>query len=102
MRMPGIPQKKTPVLMKIATSKNHSATLQRTNFMKRAVFAAVCGLSFWFSAHAQVIVNLDLGNNAVATNAPNFTKLSAATYAFMNGSYYLWTNVANSGLDLTM
>jgi hypothetical protein len=88
--------------MKIATSENHLTSLQRTNFVKRAVIAAVCGLAFWFSAHAQVIVNLDLGNNAVATNAPNFNKLSTATYAAKNGSYYLWTNVVNSGLDLTI
>jgi hypothetical protein len=92
----------TSALMKIATSENHPTTLPKANIMKRAVIAAVCGLGFWFSAHAQVIVNLDLGNNAVATNAPNFTKLSTTAYAVKNGSYYLWTNVVNSGLALTM
>ena len=64
----------------------------------------VCGLGLLFSAHGQSIVNLDLGNNAVATNAAGFTKLSTASgnYAYNNGNFYLWTNVANSGLNLTM
>jgi len=72
--------------------------------MKYAFIAAVCGLCMLTSAHAQVIVNLDLGNNAVATNATGFTKLSTTSgnYAYNSGSYYLWTNVANSGLNLTM
>src|SRR5215469_14095175 len=90
--------------MKIATSEGYATTLLTTNFMKRAVIAVVCGLGFLLGAHAQVIVNLDLGNNAVATNAAGFTKLGTASgnYAVKNGSYYLWTNVANSGLDMTM
>ena len=72
--------------------------------MKYAFIAAVCGLCLLTSAQAQVIVNLDLGNNAVATNATGFTKLSTTSgnYAYNSGSYYLWTNVANSGLNLTM
>jgi hypothetical protein len=71
--------------------------------MKRALFAAVCGLCLLSKARAQTVINLDLGNNAVATNAVGFTKLGIGSgYAVKIGSYYLWTNVANSGLNLTM
>jgi hypothetical protein len=72
--------------------------------MKRAVFGAVCGMGLLSIAHGQAIINLDLGNNALASNAAGFTKLGTASgnYALRNGSYYLWTNVANSGLSLTM
>ncbi|MGH7994106.1 MAG: immunoglobulin-like domain-containing protein, partial [Limisphaerales bacterium] len=47
---------------------------------------------------------MDLGNNNLATNGAGFTKLGIGTggYAYKNGSFYLWTNVANSGLSLTM
>jgi len=56
------------------------------------------------SAQAQTIINLDLGKNALALNAAAFTKLGTASgnYAFKNGSFCLWTNVAKSGLSLTM
>jgi hypothetical protein len=72
--------------------------------MKRALVGAVCTLGLLSSAHGQAIINLDLGNNALATNAAGFTKLSTTSgnYAYNNGTYYLWTNVANSGLNLTM
>jgi hypothetical protein len=72
--------------------------------MKRIFIGAACGLCLWSNAYGQTIVNLDLGNNALATNAPNFTKLSTTSgnYAANNGSFYLWTNVVNSGLSLTM
>ena len=47
---------------------------------------------------------MDLGNNALASNGAGFTKLGTASgdYAVNNGSYYLWTNVANSGLSIIM
>jgi len=72
--------------------------------MTRTLLSAVCGLSLLASAHSQSIVNLDLGNNALASNGTGFTKLGIASgnYTVKNGSFYLWTNVANSGLDLTM
>ena len=56
------------------------------------------------SAYGQAIINLDLGNNALASNGAAFTKLgiTSGNYAVNNGSFYLWTNVANSGLSLTM
>jgi Domain of unknown function (DUF5011) len=72
--------------------------------MKHALIAAICGLGLLSSAHAQAIINLDLGNNALATNGAGFTKfgIASGSYAVKNGSFYLWTNVANSGLNLTM
>jgi hypothetical protein len=72
--------------------------------MKRALVGAVCTLGLLSSAHGQAIINLDLGNNALASNGAGFTKLGIASgnYAAKNGSFYLWTNVANSGLSLTM
>ena len=72
--------------------------------MKRALVGAVCSLCLFSSAPAQVIINLDLGNNALASNGACFTKLGIASgnYAVKNGSFYLWTNVANSGLNLSM
>src|SRR3974377_2367835 len=72
--------------------------------MKFALLAAACGFCLLSNARAQVIVNLDLGNSTLATNATGFTKLSttAGNYAVKNGTYYLWTNVANSGLNLNM
>ncbi len=90
--------------MKTATSKNHGTIFQSAKIMKHALVGAVCGLRLLSSAHAQVIVNLDLGNNALASNGAGFTKLGTASgdYAVNNGSYYLWTNVANSGLSIIM
>lgn len=78
--------------------------LQTAKIIKYALIATVCGLCWLSSAHAQAIVNLDLGNNAPASNGAGFTKIGTGTgsYAFKNGSFYLWTNVANSGLSLTM
>ena len=72
--------------------------------MKRALIGAVCSLTLLSSVHGQAIINLDLGNNALASNGAGFTKLGIASgnYAAKNGSFYLWTNVANSGLSLTM
>src|SRR6516225_3337460 len=77
---------------------------QTAKILKHALITSVCGLYLSTSAHAQVIVNLDLGNNNLATNGAGFTKLGIGTggYAYKNGSFYLWTNVANSGLSLTM
>jgi hypothetical protein len=64
---------------------------------------AACALGLLSSAQAQSVVNLDLGNNALASNGAGFTKLETSSgYASKNGSYYLWTNIANSGLNLTM
>ena len=90
--------------MKIVTSKNHDTILQRVKIIKHALIAAVFGLRLLSSSHAEAIVNLDLGNNALASNGAGFTKLGTAGggYASNNGSYYLWTNVANSGLSITM
>ena len=90
--------------MKTATGKHHTTILYSAKIMKRALIGAVCSLGLLSSAHGQAIINLDLGNNALATNAAGFTKLSTTSgnYAYNNGSYYLWTNVANSGLNLTM
>src|ERR1019366_7762667 len=71
---------------------------------KPAPFGAVCTLGLLSSAHGQAIINLDLGNGTLASNGAGFTKLGIASgsYAVKNGSFYLWTNVANSGLSLTM
>ncbi|HVM48482.1 MAG TPA: immunoglobulin-like domain-containing protein [Candidatus Acidoferrum sp.] len=64
---------------------------------------AICSLGLLPGAHAQVIANLDLGNNALASNGAGFTKLGTSSgYAAKNGSFCLWTNVANSGLNLAM
>src|SRR5579859_2649379 len=81
-----------------------SIILQTAKIIKYALIAAFCGVCLLSSAHAQAIVNLDLGNNNLATNAAGFTKLGIGTggYAYKNGSFYLWTNIANSGLSLTM
>ena len=72
--------------------------------MKCIFIGAVCSLGLLSSVYGQTIVNLDLGNSALATNAAGFTKLSTSSgnYAANNGSFYLWTNIANSGLNLTM
>ena len=72
--------------------------------MIRALLVAACSLALLAGAHGQTIINLDLGNNALASNGAGFTKLGTASgnYAAKNGSFYLWTNVANSGLSLTM
>jgi hypothetical protein len=90
--------------MKIAKPKAHARILPSAKTMKHAFIAAVCGLSLLSNARAQAIINLDLGNNALASNGAGFTKLGTASgsYAVKNGSFYLWTNVANSGLSLTM
>ena len=90
--------------MKTATGKHHTTILYSAKIVKRALIGAVCSLGLLSGAYGQAIINLDLGNNALATNAAGFTKLSttSGSYAHNNGSYYLWTNVANSGLNLTM
>ena len=90
--------------MKTAICKYHATILQNAKIMKRALVGAVCTLGLLSSAHGQAIINLDLGNNALASNGAGFTKLGIASgnYAAKNGSFYLWTNVANSGLSLTM
>jgi len=90
--------------MKTATCEHRATILQTVNTMNRILIVAVCGLGLLFGAHGQTIINLDLGNNALATNAAGFTKLSTTSgnYAYNSGNYYLWTNVANSGLSLTM
>jgi hypothetical protein len=83
---------------------NHAKIRQSAKIMKRALISAVCSLGLWSSAYGQAIINLDLGNNALATNGAGFIKLgiNSGNYAVKNGSFYLWTNVANSGLSLTM
>jgi len=90
--------------MKTATGKHYTTILYSAKIVKRALIGAVCGLGLLSGAYGQAIINLDLGNNALATNAAGFTKLSttSGSYAYNNGSYYLWTNIANSGLNLTM
>jgi hypothetical protein len=90
--------------MKTANSKNQRALLSITKILKYVLVGMVCGWGLLSTAYAQVIVNLDLGNNALASNGAGFTKLGIASgdYATHNGSYYLWTNVANSGLSITM
>ena len=89
--------------MKTATCKHHATILQSVKIMKCALIGAVYGLSLLSSAHGQAIINLDLGNNALASNGAGFTKLgTAGGYAANNGNFYLWTNIANSGLTLTM
>ena len=72
--------------------------------MIRALLSAVYGLGLLASAHCQTIINLDMGNNVLASNGVGFTKLGIASgnYAVKNGSCYLWTNIAGSGLNLTM
>ena len=86
------PREYTTTILGIAKNMNH------------AFIGAVCGLCLFSNAHGQAIVNLDLGNNALASNGAGFTKLGTASgdYAVNNGSYYLWTNVANSGLSIIM
>ena len=89
--------------MKTATCKCHTPIFPSTKIMKRAFIGAVCSLALLSSVHGQAIINLDLGNNALASNGAGFTKLGIVSgYAVKNGSFYLWTNVANSGLSLTM
>ena len=90
--------------MKTATCKYHATILQSAKIMKRALISAVCSLTLLSSVHGQAIINLDLGNGTLASNGAGFTKLGIASgsYAAKNGSFYLWTNVANSGLSLTM
>src|ERR1035438_1924689 len=90
--------------MKTAIAQEHGKILQRAGTMKRALIGAVCSLCLLSGVHAQVIINLDLGNNALASNGAGFTKLGIASgnCAYKNGSFYLWTNVANSGLNLSM
>jgi hypothetical protein len=90
--------------MKTASSEDRVAFRPSAKTLKHALLGAVCGLRLLSSAHAQAIVNLDLGNNALASNGAGFTKLAitSGNYAVKNGSFYLWTNVANSGLNLTM
>ena len=72
--------------------------------LKRALIIVAGSLIILSRVHGQTIINLDLGNNALASNGAGFTKLGIAggDYAVKNGSSYLWTNVANSGLSLSM
>ena len=90
--------------MKAVTRKCRAIILQSAQIMKHALIGAVCSVALLSSVHGQAIINLDLGNNALASNGAGFTKLGIASgnYAAKNGSFYLWTNVANSGLSLTM
>src|SRR5208283_3795100 len=69
--------------------------------MKHFPLSALCGLGLWLNAQGQVILNLDLGNNALASNGAGFTKLGIASgdFAFNSGSFYLWNNVASSCLS---
>lgn len=68
------------------------------------VICTICILALSLTVRGQVVVNLDLGNNALASNGAGFTKLGTASgdYAVNKGSYYLWTNIAGSGLNLAM
>ena len=69
---------------------------------KRALVGAVCGLGLLASASGGTILQLDLGNNALAANGAGFTKVGTANYTINNGSYYEWDNVAGSGFTLSM
>ena len=90
--------------MKSVALEHRAIIFQSTKILKRVLIGAVCGWALLSSAYGQAIINLDLGNNALASNGAGFTKLgiTSGNYAVNNGSFYLWTNVANSGLSLTM
>lgn len=89
--------------MNAVSSGNHTPTRPALERLKRSLLGTACALSLLSTAHSQIIVNLDLGNNALASNAAGFTKVGTGSgYAVKNGTYYLWTNIANSGLNLTI
>jgi hypothetical protein len=87
-----------------ATCQPRNTLLQNAKSLKCVLLGALACLIWLSSVQGQAIINLDLGNNALASNGAGFTKLgiAAGDYAANNGSCYLWTNVANSGLSLTM
>ncbi len=98
------PRTKTPMSMKTATRDHHVTIFQNARIMKHALIGVACSLGLLSIAHSQTIINLDLGNNALASNGTGFTKLGTASgnYAIKDGSFYLWTNMAYSGFSLTM
>jgi hypothetical protein len=70
--------------------------------VKRVFMAALCGFAWLSTAFGGTIIQLDLGNNALAANGAGFTKVGTDNYTINNGSYYEWDNVAGSGYTLSM
>jgi hypothetical protein len=69
--------------------------------VKCALIGAVCGLGLLTNAVGQPI-NLDLGNNALASNGAGFTKVGLNNYSVKNGSYYEWDSVAGTAYTLSI
>ena len=69
--------------------------------MKLALVSAICGLGVMSGAFAQTVLELDLGNNALATNGAGFTKIGTDNASIVNGSYYEFDGVAGSAYTLS-
>jgi hypothetical protein len=84
-------------------SMQSSTTLRGHSFIELAVLSAICGLAALASALGGTVIQLDLGNNALASNGAGFTKVGTTTanISVHNGSYYEYDNVAGSGYTLS-
>ena len=81
----------------------NSTTLRNHSFTKFAILSAICGLAALTSALGGTVIQLDLGNNALASNGAGFTKAGTTTanISVHNGSYYEYDNLAGSGYTLS-
>jgi len=85
----------------ITLIRKTTAYLQSHLRVKCALIGAVCGLGLLTNAVGQPI-NLDLGNDAQASNGAGFTKVGLNNASVVNGTYYEWDNVAGTAYTLSM
>jgi hypothetical protein len=83
------------------TIRKTSANLRIHLMMKLALACAICGLALLTNAFGQPI-QLDLGNNALASNGAGFTKVGINNASIINGTYYEWDNVAGTPYTLSI
>ena len=90
--------------MKSVALEHRAIIFQSTKILKRVLIGAVCGWALLSSAYGQAIINLDLGNNALASNGAGFTEAwdHQRELCRQQREFLFVDNVANSGLSLTM
>jgi hypothetical protein len=85
----------------ITLIRKTTACLQSHLRVKCALIGAVCGLGLLTNAFGQPI-QLDLGNNALASNGAGFTKVGLNNASVVNGTYYEWDSVAGTAYTLSI